>query len=61
MKPISSYVNEQGVLVHVYPEKRVKRSPYSWGGSLALLGSISARGIPQDNSMFTPITRKRIK
>jgi hypothetical protein len=62
MKPISTYVNEDGVTVQCFPEKRVKRNPYNaWGGSLALLGSISARGIPQEGAMFTQIKRKRIK
>jgi hypothetical protein len=61
MKATSQYINTDGVLVSVYPEKRVKRNPYSWGGSYALLGAIAKRGIPTEGCMFTPITRRRIK
>lgn len=31
MKPIGSYVNEQGQTVTVYPEKKVKRTPWQRG------------------------------
>ena len=61
MKAVSQYINEDGVLVSVYPEKKVKRNAYSWGGSYALLGAIAKRGIPTEGCMFTPVTRRRIK
>jgi hypothetical protein len=61
MKPISSYVTAEGITVQVYPEKKVKRNPYaSFGGSIALLGAIAKRGIP-DDSMFVMPTRRRFK
>jgi hypothetical protein len=61
MKPISSYVNAEGITVNVYPEKKVKRNPYqAFGGSYALLGAIAKRGIPED-SMFAMPSRRRIK
>lgn len=31
MKPISSYTNSDGVVVNVYPEKKVKRIPWQRG------------------------------
>jgi hypothetical protein len=61
MKPISSYVNDNGITITVYPEKKVKRNPYSWGGSIALLGGIAKRGIPTEGCMFTPVTRRKYK
>lgn len=61
MKATSTYINSEGVTVSVYPEKKVKRSAYSWGGSYALLGAIAKRGFPTEGCMFTPITRRRIK
>ena len=61
MKPISSYVTADGITVQVYAEKKVKRNPYAaFGGSIALLGALAKRGIP-DDSMFAMPTRRRFK
>ena len=61
MKATGTYINADGVTVTVYPEKRVKRNPYSWGGSYALLGAIAKRGIPTEGCIFVPMTHRRIK
>lgn len=62
MKPIGQYIDAKGVLVTVYPEKKVKRNPYgAFGGSLALMGALAARGIPTEGTMFAMPTRRRIK
>ena len=31
MKPVSTYTNTDGVVVNVYPEKKVKRTPWQRG------------------------------
>lgn len=61
MKATSQYVNTDGVTVTVYPEKKVKRSAYCWGGSYALAGAIAKRGIPTEGCIFVPMTHRRIK
>ena len=58
MKPINSYVNEQGITVNVYPEKKVKRIP--WQRGEAFLGQKMRIGDENDR-MFARFTRKNGK
>lgn len=58
MKPIRSYVNDQGVTVNVYPEKKVKRIP--WQRGEAYLGM--KMRLPEDTGMVMfQFTRKNGK
>lgn len=58
MKAISTYVNEQGVTVTVYPEKKVKRKMWMRGE-----GFCGAKmRIPEDGErMFATFSRKNGK
>ena len=58
MKAISQYTNEQGVLVTVYPEKKVKRKAWMRGE-----GFCGAKyRIPEEgNRMFATFSRKNGK
>ena len=58
MKAISTYVNEQGVTVTVYPEKKVKRRAWMRGE-----GYCGAKmRIPEDGErMFATFSRKNGK
>lgn len=55
MKPIKEYVNDEGVTVKVYPEKKVKRVP--WQRGEAYLGM--KMRLPEDTGMVMfQFTRK---
>jgi hypothetical protein len=58
MKPINQYTNAQGVLVTVYPEKKVKRRP--WMRGEALFGAKMRIGDENDRC-FVQFTRKNGK
>lgn len=58
MKAISSYTNEQGIKVDVYPEKKVKRIPWQRGEAYL---SMKMR-IPSETGMIMyQFTRKNGK
>jgi hypothetical protein len=58
MKPIGHYVDEHGILIDVYPEKKVKRTP--WQRGEAYLGV--KKRIPEDTGMIMhQFTRKNGK
>jgi hypothetical protein len=58
MKPVTQYKNEQGVLVTVYPEKKVKRKAWMRGE-----GFCGAKiRIPEEGErMFATFSRKNGK
>lgn len=58
MKPIGSYVNEQGVTVTVYPEKKVKRIPWQRGEAYL---SQKARIGDENDRLFARFSRKNGK
>ena len=58
MQPISTYTNADGVVVNVYPEKKVKRTPWQRGEAYL---SLKMR-IPADTGMIMyQFTRKNGK
>ena len=58
MKAISTYVNEQGITVTVYPEKKVKRK--AWMRGEAFLSQKMRIGDENDR-MFARFSRKNGK
>lgn len=58
MKPIGSYVNDQGVTVTVYPEKKVKRIPWQRGEAYL---SQKARIGDENDRLFARFSRKNGK
>lgn len=58
MKPIGTYVNDQGVTVTVYPEKKVKRIPWQRGEAYL---SQKARIGDENDRLFARFSRKNGK
>lgn len=58
MKAISQYINESGVLVTVYPEKKVKRKAWMRGEGFC---GAKARIPEEGNRMFATFSRKNGK
>jgi hypothetical protein len=58
MKAVSQYINESGILVTVYPEKKVKRK--AWMRGEGFCGA--KHRIPEEgNRMFATFSRKNGK
>ena len=56
-QPVSQYVDADGVLVSVYPEKKAKRQ--MWMKNDTFYGALMR--IDNDTSCFAPFTRKKGK
>lgn len=58
MQAISQYINDNGILVTVYPEKKVKRKAWMRGEGFC---SVKARIPEEGNRMFATFSRKNGK
>lgn len=58
MQAISQYINDSGILVTVYPEKKVKRKAWMRGEGYC---SVKARIPEEGNRMFATFSRKNGK
>ena len=58
MQAISQYINDNGILVTVYPEKKVKRKAWMRGEGYC---SVKARIPEEGNRMFATFSRKNGK